>query len=211
MRHILRAVLGPALASAVAVLAALAALPSAAQAQDSYRIQPGDTLDVTVLEDPSLNRQVLVGPDGRISLPLAGTVRAGGQTIETVVKNIAQRLASNFAVEPNVFVALASLAPEMPPSAADLYQIYVLGQVGAPGRVQIEPGTTVLQAISLAGGLGRFAATKRIQIRRTDPKTGQQQLYLFNFNAIERGGSINSSLAMRDGDVIIVPERRLFE
>ena len=75
----------------------------------------------------------------------------------------------------------------------------------------MQPGTTLLQAIALAGGLDRFAATKRIQLRRTDPSTGQERLYLFNYNAVERGGAIQSMITLREGDVIIVPERRLFE
>ena len=85
-----------------------------------------------------------------------------------------------------------------------------MGQVTTPGMVEVEPGTTLLQAIALAGGLDRFAATKRIQLRRAD-STGQQRLYLFNFKAVERGGAIQSMIALREGDVIIVPERRLFE
>ena len=68
----------------------------------------------------------------------------------------------------------------------------------------------MLQAIALAGGLDRFAATKRIQLRRSD-STGQERLYLFNFKAVERGGAIQSMITLREGDVIIVPERRLFE
>ena len=48
------------------------------------------------------------------------------------------------------------------------FPIYVMGQVATPGMVEVEPGTTLLQAIALAGGLDRFAATKRIQLRRTD-------------------------------------------
>jgi len=203
MRHVFRAILALILTSAV--------LAGPASAQSSYRIQPGDILDVTVLEDAALNRQVLVGPDGRISLPLAGTVNAGGQTIEAVENSIAQRLASNFAVEPNVFVALQSLAPPEREDFTDFLDLYVMGQVETPGLLRVEPGTSLLQAVSLAGGFGRFAATKRIQIRRTDPQTGQERLFLFNFNDVERGGSITSSLAMRDGDVILVPERRLFE
>ena len=73
------------------------------------------------------------------------------------------------------------------------------------------PGTTLLQAIALGGGLDRFAATKRIQLRRTDASTGQERLYLFNYNAVERGGAVQSMITLREGDVIIVPERHLFE
>jgi polysaccharide export outer membrane protein len=197
----------------LALTLALLMLGAQGHAQSSsYRIQPGDRLDITVLEDATLNRQaLLVGPDGSISLPLAGTVRAGGQTIEAVQSNIAERLAPNFAIRPNVFVALAALAPEPLPGELETVGVFVLGQVGSPGLIEVEPGTTLLQAISLAGGLERFAATQRIQVRRTDPQTGQERLFLFNYRSVERGAAITSSLAVRDGDVILVPERRLFE
>ena len=198
--------------AALALFLAAVMLAPQAMAQGSYRIQPGDTLDVTVLEDEALNRQVLVGPDGRISLPLAGTVRAGGQTIEAVEASIADRLAPNFAVKPNIFVALSALAlpPEPGAITSNLIDVYVLGQVNTPGRMQLEPGTSLLQAIAAAGGVDRFAATKRIQLRRTIAG-GQEQMYLFNYRDVERGGRITSSLTLRQGDVIVVPERRLFE
>lgn len=185
----------------------LASLVSPAFAQNAnYRIQPGDSLNVTVLEDDTLNRQVLVLPDGRISVPLAGAVQAAGQTVDSVERMIADRLASNFAVRPSVFVSVTAVD-----EAAGEFPIYVVGQVTNPGQVDVEPGTTLLQAIALAGGLDRFAATKRIQLRRTDPATGQEKLYIFNYNAVESGGAVQSMIALRQGDVIIVPERRLFE
>jgi polysaccharide biosynthesis/export protein len=186
----------------MAVLAAPIALAQSA----GYRIQPGDQLQLTVLEDEMLNRTLLVTPDGRVSVPLAGTIGVAGQSVEAVERTIADRLASNFAVRPSVFVALTSVD-----SGAGLFNVFVLGEVGAPGLLEIEPGTTLLQALALAGGPDRFAATRRIQLRRTDSSTGQERLYLFNFRAVERGGSIQSMIALREGDVIIVPERRLFE
>ena len=184
----------------------LLAVPAALAQSASYRIQPGDQLQITVLEDETLNRQLLVTPDGQISVPLAGTVRVSGQTVDAVETTIADRLASNFAVRPNVFVALSSVDP-----TAGQYTVYVLGQVNSAGPIQVEQGTTLLQALALAGGPARFAANKRIQLRRTDPSTGQEKLYLFNYKAVERGGSIQSMIALREGDVIIVPERHLFE
>ena len=204
MRRIVRAMLAAVVAVPLA-LAPLAPLPAHAQSA-SYRIQPGDQLAITVLEDDTLNRQVLVLPDGRISVPLAGSVRASGQTVESVEKTIADRLASNFAVRPSVFVSVTGVIEE-----EETFPIYVLGQVGAPGQVEVEVGTTLLQAVALSGGLDRFAATKRIQLRRTDPSTGQERLYLFNFKAVERGAAIQSMITLREGDVLIVPERNLFE
>ncbi len=184
----------------------LLAAPAALAQVATYRIQPGDQLQITVLEDETLNRELLVTPDGQISVPLAGTIRVGGQTIDAVERTIADRLTSNFAVRPNVFVALTAIDEE-----SSLYDIFVLGQVNTPGTVQVKAGTTLLQALALAGGPARFAATKRIQLRRADPSTGQEKLYLFNYNAVERGGQISAMIALREGDVIIVPERRLFE
>ena len=189
----------------LAALAVLAAPLAWAQAS-GYRIQPGDVLAITVLEDDSLNQQSLVTPDGRISVPLAGTVEASGRTVEAVEDTIADRLASNFAVRPSVFVSVVSVTEE-----EETFPIYVIGQVTTPGLVEVLPGTTLLQAVALAGGLGRFAASKRIQLRRRDPATGQERLFLFNYKAVERGGTITSMITLREGDVLIVPERRLFE
>jgi polysaccharide export outer membrane protein len=189
----------------LAALALLAAPAAWAQAS-GYLIQPGDVLAITVLEDDSLNQQSLVTPDGRISVPLAGTVQASGRTVESIEDTIADRLASNFAVRPSVFVSVVSVSEE-----EETFPIYVLGQVETPGLVEVLPGTTLLQAVALAGGLDRFAATKRIQLRRRDPATGQERLFLFNYKAVERGGTITSMITLREGDVLIVPERRLFE
>jgi polysaccharide biosynthesis/export protein len=189
----------------LAFLVMLPAIPPALAQSAGYQIQPGDQLAITVLEDDTLNRQLLVLPDGTISVPLAGTVRAGGRSVESVESAIADRLASNFAVRPSVFVSVVSVD-----ETYGTFPIYVMGQVATPGVVEVDPGTTMLQAIALAGGLDRFAATKRIQLRRTD-SSGQERLYIFNYKAVERGGAIQSMITLREGDVIIVPERRLFE
>ncbi|MBA3323984.1 MAG: polysaccharide biosynthesis/export family protein [Rhodobacteraceae bacterium] len=190
----------------IAALALLCAAPMAWAQAAGYRIQPGDQLAITVLEDDTLNRQVLVLPDGRVSVSFAGNVQASGQTVEAVERAVADRLASNFAVRPNVFVSVVAVNEE-----GETFPIYVLGRVGEPGVREVEIGTTLLQAISLAGGFDPFAATKRIQLRRMDMATGQEQLYVFNYNAVERGGAIQSMITLREGDVLLVPERRLFE
>jgi polysaccharide export outer membrane protein len=187
-------------------LLALLTAPLALAQSAGYRIQPGDQLAITVLEDDTLNRTTLVLPDGRISVPLAGSIQAAGRSVESVESTIADRLASNFAVRPSVFVSVVAVTEEV-----ETFPIFVVGQVGEPGQREVEPGTTMLQAIALAGGLDRFAATKRIQLRRADPSTGQERLYIFNYRAVERGGAIQSMITLREGDVIVVPERRLFE
>ena len=193
----------------LALIAALLVIPFMADpglAQD-YRLRPGDTVQVEVLEDTTLNRSAMVLPDGQISLPLTGSVRAAGRTLAQIQADLAARLAPNFAEPPTVFVTLATLAERVAAPARTI-DIFILGAANTPGRVEVAPGTTVLQAIAAAGGLSPFAATKRLQLRRID-KSGSEKIYRIDFDAIERGASNTTRLV--DGDVIVVPQRRLFE
>ncbi len=191
------------------------AFPALAQ-EGGYLIRPGDTLRVEVLEDPGLNRSVLVSPDGRISMPLAGGLRASGKTVEAVQSELATRLAPNFAAIPNVYVSIERIveravggggAPKAPPTI----DIYVLGEGAKSGKFSVAPGTTVLQLFAEMGGFSKFAATKRIQLRRTNPKTGEETTYAVNYDAIERGTSKMGATVLMKGDVIVVPQRKLFE
>jgi polysaccharide export outer membrane protein len=177
-------------------------------AAQSYRLQPGDLLTIEVLEDESLMRSVLILPDGTFSFPLAGTVRAEGQTVTEVRNMLVARLRDSFAAPPTVFVAVEELAPE---NTDDLIDVFITGQIEGPGRLEVEPGTTILQLIAEAGGLTRFAAQRRIQLRRTDPQTGAEVLFLFDFSRSGRRESIAGSTRLIPGDVVVVPERRLFE
>jgi polysaccharide export outer membrane protein len=186
----------------------------ASLAQDTYRIKPGDTLQIEVLEDPNLNRNVLVLPDGSISFPMAGTVTAGGRSVALVGRALSEAMAGNFAVAPTVAVSVSALAPRAPasgPVGPDLMSVYILGEAAVPGRKEVLPGTTLLQFLAEAGGLTRFAAEKRIQLRRIDPKTRKETAYLFNYRTMGEGNSIRASTVLAPGDVIYVPERRLFE
>ncbi|WP_417463010.1 polysaccharide biosynthesis/export family protein [Kordiimonas sp.] len=187
---------------------------SALMAQDVYSIKPGDTLQVEVLEDPSLNRNVLVLPDGSISFPMAGTVKAGGRSVDGVANTLSEEMAGNFAVAPTVLVSVAALAPRSAPGAAtgpERMNIYILGEANTPGRKEVLPGTTLIQFLAEAGGLSRFAAEKRIQLRRVDPKSKEETVYRFNYRTMGGSDSISGTTVLVPGDVIVVPERRLFE
>ncbi|MEI4233969.1 polysaccharide biosynthesis/export family protein [Roseovarius sp. D22-M7] len=185
----------------------MAGLAGAATAQSNYIIQPGDTLQVEVLEDPELGRNVLVLPDGSISFPLAGSLQAGGRTVDGVARTLTQRLAGDFAVEPTVLVSVAALGPD----SQELMDIYIIGEANQPGLREVETGTTLLQFLAQAGGLSRFAAKTRIQLRRIDRNSGQERVYRFNYNSMGGANSISGTTVLAPGDVIVVPERRLFE
>lgn len=192
-----------------------AAVPVAAQ--QAYGLRAGDSLRVEVLEDPSLNRTVLIGPDGRISFPQAGSLRVSGRTVDTVQNDLIARLSPSFAAPPTVFVALDRLAvwdprPAAPPVAVKdpVISIYVMGEANKSGRIDVAPGTTVLQMFAIMGGFTKFAASKRVQLRRADAG-GVERVYTLNYAHIEAGLDASGRSVLADGDVIVVPQRRLFE
>lgn len=191
-------------------LLVLAFVSTTAFAQSSYTIKPGDALQVEVLEDPNLNRTVLVLPDGSISFPLVGSVNASGRSLDSVRATLAAELASNFAAQPTVFVSIASLGNSTVTSSARTIDVFVMGEVGGPGRISVSRDTTILQILAEAGGLTKFAASKRIELRRAD-QSGEMKKYLYNYTGRGNAHSISGSTALQEGDVIVVPQRRLFE
>lgn len=192
--------------------AALILIPFAASAQ-GYRLKAGDILRIEVIEDEALNRSVLIDPRGRISFPQAGTMRAAGRTVGSVQSTLADRLASSFASTPNVYVSLEQVAEPRQTVQAEpeVITIYVLGEVNKPGKLTMEPGATLLQAFAEMGGFSDFAATKRVQLRRKNATTGIESVTPLNYEAMSKGMTTNATLVLSDGDVILVPTRRLFE
>ena len=120
-------------------------------------------------------------------------------------------IAGNFASEPNVFVTVASLTQAPASSGGSSISVYMMGEIAAPGQKSLRRGTTLLQALAETGGFTAFAAKKRIVLRRTDARTGQQSVSTINYKAIADGAAVGGDIVLRSGDVIIVPERRLFE
>ena len=201
----IKLILGALLATLLATTGAIA---------QSYKIRSGDSLQIEVIEDPTLNRSVLVLPDGSINFPLVGTIPAAGRSVEAVKSDLSAALAGNFAAAPNVFVGVGTLAAPRAARAAGsgvarTISVFAMGEVNAPGKADVAPGTTVLQFLAQAGGFTRFAAQKRIQLRRTS-KGGAEEIYIFNYDGTD-GSSIGGSSRLQAGDVIVVPQRKLFE
>lgn len=198
-------------------IAGLALAVGAFAAQDvqaqSYSIKPGDTLRIEVLEDSSLTRDALVLPDGTISFPLVGSVPARGRSLGQVGAAVRSGLAPNFANPPTVHVSIAALAaPRTAAAISRTLDIYALGEVQSPGRKEVSPGVTLLQFLAEAGGLAQFAADKRIELIRTNAKTGEVSTYLFNYRLPQGSATtISGSTELQVGDVIKVPQKRLFE
>jgi polysaccharide biosynthesis/export protein len=170
-------------------------------------LKPGDTLAISVLQDPKLDRSVIVDSGGQIAFPLAGHMRAEGLTPQALENILKSRLQKNYKDEAlDVTVALANLTtPE-----DDLKpKIFITGEVLRPGPYIVRQPTTLMQAISLAGGLGPFAAKRRVQVRR-QTQTGET-IFVFDYRAYEAGQDLEGNISLHAGDVIMVPERGLFE
>lgn len=191
------------------ILIAAVLCAGVAFAQAPYRLKPGDTLEVNVFQEPDLGRQVLVGPDGQISFPLVGRVRAGGATLGAVENTLKQRLDAYYKEPLDVTVLLAGTGQAAAPGIESLPTIYVTGEVQKPGAFQLRTRTTLLQALALSGGLSPFAAKRRILVRRT--VKGEEEVYPFDYRAVEEGRPNSGNISLRHGDVIVVPERGLFE
>ena len=176
----------------------------AAQAQT---LKPGDSLSISVLQDSKLDRSVVIDPSGQIALPLAGRIRAGGLTPQAVENIIKERLRSNYKDE-NLDVTVALNSSAVPEE--DLKpKVFITGEILRPGSYVVRQKTTLMQAIALAGGLGPFAAKRRIQVRR---KGGPgENIFMFDYRAYEAGEDLEGNITLRAGDVIMVPERGLLE
>ena len=189
------------------ILVFLLAFCATASVADAQTLKSGDSLSISVMQDSKLDRSVIIDPSGQIAMPLAGHIQASGltpQALENVIKN---RLRSNYKDESlDVSVGLTNAAiPE-----EDLKpKVFITGEVLRPGSYVVRQKTTLMQAIALAGGLGPFAAKRRIQVRR---KGGPgENIFMFDYRAYEAGQDLEGDITLHAGDVIMVPERGLLE
>ncbi len=172
----------------------------------AQELQPGDTIAISVYQDSKLDRQVMVGPSGFISFPLAGQLKAGGLTPQALEKALRAKLRDKYAGGLDITVSLIASVKQ---DDEQKPRFYITGEVNKPGPYVLRPGTTVMQAIALSGGLGQFAARKRIQIRRK--VAGVESTLLFNYGAFESGADAGGNVELQADDVIIVPEKSFWE
>ena len=167
--------------------------------EDTYRIGVDDGLQISVWRNPELSINVPVRPDGMISVPLIGDVRAGGMTPEQVSKVIRDKLAA-YIRDPNVTVIVTSLR-----SHEYLSRIRITGAVRTPKSIPFRRGMTVLDAILEAGGVNDFASANGTKLyRRTK---GAARVINIELGDILNKGNLSTNVKLIPGDVLTVPER----
>lgn len=162
-------------------------------AEPSYTIQPGDKLQVSVWNEPDLQNEVLVAPDGGIAFPLVGEMNVIGKSIVELREDISERL-SRYISEPIVTVTIREVLGN---------KIYVIGQVNRPGQFVVNPMVDVMQALSMAGGTTPYASLNNISILR---RRGSQKISIpFKYGDISSGKNLKTNIILQSGDVVIVP------
>lgn len=167
-------------------------------AADSYRIGANDVLQIDVFGHEDLNKTLKVSPRGSINFPLIGTVRADGRTVDELATEITERLAKDFIQDPHVTVSVWEYLSQW---------VNVVGEVAHPGRYYMTGTTTLIDALSQAGGLKEGAAGEILVSRRpeeVDPASAGE-VFRVEIKALLGGMDPTLNLKLRPGDVINVP------
>lgn len=162
---------------------------AAAVDPNKYLIGPEDILFIRVWREPDFTLPAAVRPDGKITMPLIGDVQAGNETPMQLTKAITEML-GKYINNPDVNVIVTDVRSK---------KYYIDGEVNKPGTYLLVTPTTVLEALSNAGGFRDFANTKKIRILR------QGNILHFNYKEVSRGKNLEQNIKVEPGDHIIVP------
>jgi polysaccharide export outer membrane protein len=159
----------------------------------TYRLYPGDILEISVWKDESLSREVIVPPDGMISFPLIGDIRVRDLTIADL-RAVVEKKLTEYVPDATVTVMLLRV---------NSLTAYVIGKVNKPGQFPIDLETNVMQVLAMAGGPNPYAAEAKILIlRQVDGKTTKIP---FNYKDVEKGEHLEQNIILQRGDVVVVP------
>jgi polysaccharide biosynthesis/export protein len=158
-----------------------------------YQIGPDDVLTITFWREKDLSTEVVVRPDGKISLPLLNEMPAAGLTPEQLRKQIMEA-ANKFIEDPTASVVV---------KAVNSRKVFITGQVLKPGMYSLPADMTVLQLISIAGGLQEYADQENISIVRME--NDKQTAYRFNYQDVLKRRNLKQNIELKPGDTVVVP------
>jgi polysaccharide biosynthesis/export protein len=158
-----------------------------------YVIGPEDQLSVVFFQDKDMSADVVVRPDGKISLPLINEIQAGGLTPEQLRESVSAQ-AKQFMQDPKTTIVIRQINSR---------KVYITGAVEKPGTYPLMGPTAVLQLIATAGGVKEYADTKNILIIRKEK--GRQVTINFNYKDVISRKNMSQNIDLRPGDTIVVP------
>jgi polysaccharide export outer membrane protein len=159
----------------------------------AYLVAPGDVLSLFVWKETDLTREVTVGVDGRISVPLVGDVLAEGKTTAELTADLRNQL-SRFLSSPSVTVGVKQ---------SNNSSFYVVGRVVKPGEYPLRGRTTFLQALAVAGGFAEFAKTDKVLIVRRKDNAADAAVFV-DYKKLAQGEDLTQNLVLRPSDTIVV-------
>jgi polysaccharide export outer membrane protein len=174
-------------------VAAARGAESAAEAPADYIIGPEDVLTVVYWRDKDMTSEVAVRSDGKISLPLLNDVQAAGLTPKQL-RDWLVEASKEYFEDPAVSVGVKLMNSR---------KVFITGEVYKPGPYPLVGPTTVLELISLAGGLKDYADRKNILIVRNE--NGRQTSYLFNYKDVVSRKNLKQNIELKPHDTVIVP------
>jgi len=163
------------------------------QLPSDYVIGPEDVLAIVFWRDADMTADVVVRPDGRITLPLINDLQAAGLKPEELRLRITEA-ASKLLESPNVSVRVRDIKSR---------KVYITGMVANPANYPLLGPTSVMQLIATAGGVLEYAKSKDIRVLRTE--NGRQVAHRFNYNDVRQGKNLQQNIELKPGDVVIVP------
>ena len=166
---------------------------SSAETSIPYTLNQGDILEISVWGEESLQKEVKVLPDGSVSFPLVGRVEVANVSSSEVEKRITEKL-KVYLPDPQVTVTVSNIEGN---------RAYIIGKVLRPGPFLLTGPMTIMQALSLAGGLDRFADLDDIKVLRG--LGGAQKIIPVNYHKLIKGQSLESNILLNTGDTILVP------
>jgi polysaccharide export outer membrane protein len=173
--------------------AAAPALPAGVTPPAGYVIGPEDQLSIVYWREKDMSADVVVRPDGMISLPLLNDINAAGLSPDQLRVAITQG-AARFIEEPTVSVVV---------KAINSRKVFITGQVAKPGPYPLGGPTTVLQLIATAGGVAEYADKKKIVVLRNEG--GKQTTFRFNYEDVMKGRNLTQNIELKPGDSVLVP------
>jgi polysaccharide export outer membrane protein len=174
-----------------ATTASAVGIPSAAPSD--YVIGPDDVLVVVFWRQKDLSAEVMVRPDGKVTLPLLNDVHAAGLTPDQLRQSLIEK-ARPFIEEPTATVVVKQVNSR---------KVFITGSVVKPGPYALTNSMTVLQLIAVAGGLQEFTKGKNIAIMRTE--NGRPVAYRFNYEDVRNRKNLRQNIELNPGDTIVVP------
>ena len=156
-------------------------------------IGPNDVLTVVFWRDKDMSTDVVVRPDGNITLPLLNDVRAAGLTPDELRAQIVAE-AQRFIEDPSPTVVVKEINSR---------KVFITGQVEKPGPYPLSVSMTVIQLIAMAGGLKEFADGKNILVMRTE--NGAQTAFNFDYQQLLKRKNLRQNIELKPGDTVVVP------